>query len=139
MPILIVQHLHCTDGGRFARQLNGNVPLTVTEPCDKEEIVSAHVYVAPADYHLFVEKAETVALSTDERVNWSRPSIDVLFESAARVWGAGLIGVVLSGANRDGAAGIRMIADHGGLTIAQNPKTAERPEMPLAAIKEAPV
>ena len=134
LPVLLVQHLHRDDQGAFARHLAGAVPLPVVEPCDKELISSGHVYVAPAGYHMLVEGDGAIALSTEEKVNWSRPSIDVLFESAARVWGDRVVAVILSGASNDGAAGIQSIKAAGGLTIAQSPVTAEYPLMPQAAI-----
>jgi two-component system chemotaxis response regulator CheB len=135
----VAQHLHRSDRGGFARHLDRRIGLAVAEAHDKEEVRGGRVYVAPANYHMLVERDGTLALSVDGQVNWSRPSIDVLFESAARVWGPGLIGIVLSGANHDGAAGMRLIADAGGLAVAQDPATAERPEMPRAAIEEAGV
>jgi two-component system chemotaxis response regulator CheB len=91
------------------------------------------VYLAPADYHLLVEKGE-FQLSVDDQVRHSRPSIDVLFETAADAYGPNLIGIVLTGANEDGAAGARRIKKRGGLVIAQDPKTAEATQMPEAAI-----
>lgn len=100
---------------------------------DKEPLRAGCVYLAPADYHLLVEDG-SLALSTDDLVQYSRPSIDVLFESAADEYGSGVIGVLLSGANPDGAAGIRRIKQRGGTTMAQDPATAVRPEMPRAAI-----
>jgi two-component system chemotaxis response regulator CheB len=100
---------------------------------DKEAIEPRHVYLAPPDYHLLVEPG-SFALSTDERVQHARPSIDVLFESAADAYGERVIGIVLTGANEDGAAGLRRIADRGGLAIVQDPATAERRAMPDAAI-----
>ncbi len=139
LPVLAVQHLHPSDKGGIAVQLNRRTTLEVSEPCDKEEIRPGHVYFAPANYHMLVERNGTIALSVDNKVNWSRPSIDVLFESAARVWKARLIGVILSGTNNDGTAGMRMIGERGGLLIAQDPATAERPEMPRSAIEEAEI
>ena len=137
LPILVAQHLHPGDGGSAAAHLDRVAALAVSEVCDKEAIRPGHVHVAPADYHLLVEREETLALSVDEKVNWCRPSFDVLFESAARVWGAALIGVIFSGSNHDGAEGMRAVAEHGGLAIAQTPGSAEYPEMPRAAISVA--
>jgi two-component system chemotaxis response regulator CheB len=137
LPILVVQHLHATDDGRFAAHLGDLTTLEVVEPCDKEPIVAGQVYVAPANYHMLVETDETIALSIDERVNHSRPSIDVLFESAAHVFGARLIAVILSGASHDGALGMCAVNAHGGLAIAQDPEGAEHPVMPRAAIQAA--
>lgn len=139
LPILVVQHLHSTDDGAYAQQLDATVPLPVREADDKQPIHAGHVYVAPANYHLLVERTNTLALSVDKRVNSCRPSVDVLFESAARAWGDSLIGVVLSGAGHDGAAGMRTIADRGGMTIVQDPASAQSPEMPRAAIERARV
>ena len=134
LPVLVVQHLHSSDEGSFARYLAGTTQLDVVEPCDKERIESGCVYVAPANYHMLVEKDGAIALTVDERVNWSRPSIDVLFESAARVWGRSLIAVILTGANADGAKGMQAVKKAGGHTIAQDPASAKIPVMPKAAI-----
>ncbi len=134
LPVLVVQHLHPRDDGSFARHLARSTPLQVVEPCDKEPIEGGRVYTAPANYHLLVERDGTIALSIDERVNWSRPAIDVLFESAACVWRAAVVAVILSGASSDGAEGMRAVKAAGGLTIAQDPAGAEHPVMPQAAI-----
>jgi len=134
LPVLIVQHLHHSDNGSFARHLDGITTLKVVEPCDKEKILPSFVYLSPANYHMLVERCGSVALSVDERVKWSRPSIDVLFESAALAWGKRLIAVILTGANDDGASGMLAVRRLGGLTIAQAPESAEYPMMPQAAI-----
>jgi two-component system chemotaxis response regulator CheB len=134
LPLLAAHHLHKTDGGRFAQHLDSRARITVTEAVDKQAIEPAHLYVAPADYHLLVERGGTLALSIDPKVNWARPSIDVLFESAARVWADRLVGVLLSGANDDGARGLKVIRGLGGLCIAQDPGTAESATMPRSAI-----
>jgi two-component system chemotaxis response regulator CheB len=114
--------------------------LSVREPEDKEPIVRGTVYVAPPDYHLLVERAEdgraTCALSTEAPVGYSRPSIDVLFESAADVFGERLIGIVLTGANHDGTRGLARIKELGGYTLVQDPASAESRTMcegPIAA------
>ena len=120
--------------GSFARYLTGTTQLGIFEPSDKERIDSGCVYVAPANYHMLVETDGSIALTVDERVNWSRPSIDVLFESAARVWGKSLIAVILTGANADGAKGMQAVWKAGGHTIAQDPASARIPVMPQAAI-----
>jgi two-component system chemotaxis response regulator CheB len=137
LPILVALHLHKTDGGRFAEHLAARAAIAVSEACDKEVIEPAHLYVAPADYHLLVERGGSIALSIDPKVNWSRPSIDVTFESAARAWADAVIGVILSGANDDGARGMKVIADLGGACIAQDPDTADSPVMPRSAIELA--
>lgn len=134
LPILAVQHLHPRDNGSFAAHIARSVRLPAAEPCDKERIERGHLYTAPANYHMLVERDGTVSLSVDGRVNWSRPSIDVLFESASLAWGKSVISVILSGANADGTKGMRTIKEAGGLTIAQDPATAEYPVMPKAAI-----
>ncbi len=134
LSVIVVQHLHPLEGGYLPEFLNRKCPLPVEGVEDKTPILKGHVYIAPANYHLLVERDERFSLSIDARVNYSRPSIDVLFESAARVWGSGLIGIVLTGANQDGTFGLRRIKECGGLTIAQDPGTAETPFMPRAAI-----
>ena len=134
LPILVVVHLHHSDGGALAEHLGQLSPLPVVDPGDKESILPGRVYVAPANYHMLVERQGVIALSTEERVNWSRPSIDVLMESAAHVWGQGLIAIVLSGANADGAQGLVAVKAAGGLTIAQNPAEASYEVMPQAAV-----
>jgi two-component system chemotaxis response regulator CheB len=109
----------------------------VVEVEDKDLIAPGRVYLAPPDYHLLVEPG-SFALSVDERVQYARPSIDVLFESAADAYGERVIGVVLTGANADGAAGLARIAKRGGAAIVQDPETAEAREMPAAALAAAP-
>ncbi len=135
LPLLLVLHLPADDAGSFALHLAQVSRLPVVEPCDKQRIEGRHVYTAPANYHMLVERGGHVALSVDERVNWSRPSIDVLFESAAGAWGRELVAVILSGANADGAMGLLAVKAAGGHTLAQDPAGAASPLMPLAAIK----
>ncbi len=134
VPIAIAQH-RGPDSLRGALQaaLQRHLARPVVEAADKDPIEPGHVYVAPPDYHLLVEVG-SFALSVDERVQHARPSIDVLFESAADAYGAGVIGVVLTGANADGAAGLARIAARGGVAIVQDPETAEAREMPEAAL-----
>lgn len=134
LPVLLVQHLHPDDDGLFAGHLSLASPLPVSEPFDKEEIRPGHVYVAPANYHMLVEHGGTVALSTDEKVHWSRPSIDVLFESAAHAFGRTVIAVIMTGASEDGSQGIRTIKSQRGFIIAEDPITAEFPFMPRSAV-----
>jgi two-component system chemotaxis response regulator CheB len=113
--------------------LQGRCALPVVEVDDKDPIEPGHVYLAPADYHLLVEPGY-FALSTDEPVRFSRPSIDVLFETAADAYGEQVVAVVLTGANDDGCRGVLAVKAAGGLVIAQDPTTAERDEMPQGAI-----
>ena len=119
--------------GMMATVLATETALEVDDAEDKLEMRPGRVYLAPPDYHLLVEP-DAFALSVDEHVQSSRPSIDVLFESAADSFGERVIAVVLTGANEDGAAGVARVRARGGLTLAQDPATAERPEMPAAAI-----
>jgi len=119
--------------GVLEELLQQHVQRPVTEPHDKELLERCHVYVAPADYHLLVENGH-FALTTESRVQHSRPSIDVLFESVAAAYRERAIGIVLTGANADGAAGLAAIKASGGVAIVQDPGTAERRTMPDAAI-----
>lgn len=138
-PVLIVQHLHHHSDNYLANYLNKLTRLSVKEADEKEMIQSNTVYLAPANYHLIVEEDKTLSLSTEDRVNYSRPSIDVLFESAAEVYGSHLIGIILTGANSDGTNGMIRIKEKGGLLIAQDPATAEVSTMPLSAIVQTDV
>jgi two-component system chemotaxis response regulator CheB len=137
LPVAVVQHRHRESDNLLARLLQDGTPLCVCEVEDKAPIVGGNVYIAPADYHLLVERGH-FALSVDEPVRYSRPSIDVTFASAADAYGDGVVGVVLTGANADGARGLRRIADRGGLPIVQSPSTAESPTMPSAALRAVP-
>jgi two-component system, chemotaxis family, protein-glutamate methylesterase/glutaminase len=105
---------------------------------DKEPIVGGTIYFATPDYHLLIERGRTFALSQDERVHFSRPAIDVLFETAAEAYGERLLGVVLSGANADGAAGLKAVAAAGGIAAVQALETAEVIAMPAAALQAVP-
>ena len=134
LPIIVVQHLSSTQDGYLFEHFNRRCALTVKEADEKERIQPGHIYFAPPGYHLLVERDETFSLSVDEKVNYARPSIDVLFVSAAHAWPGGLIGIILTGANHDGAHGMCVIQAHGGLTIAQDPATALHPVMPKAAV-----
>jgi two-component system chemotaxis response regulator CheB len=133
VPIVVAQHRHKRSNEGLPAHLRRVTHLPVVDADDKQWIQPGHVYLAPADYHLLVEKGE-LSLSVDEAVRYSRPSIDVLFESAADAYGAALIGVVLTGANEDGARGAKRIKRRGGVVIVQDPKTAEAATMPQAAI-----
>jgi two-component system chemotaxis response regulator CheB len=137
LPILVVQHRLAGSDDYITKNLNQICALQVKEAEEKEALKAGCVYIAPADYHLLVERDETLSLSVDEKVNYSRPAIDVLFESAAYVWSSGLIGIVLTGANSDGAKGLASIKQQGGTAIVQNPETAEHSTMPKAALASA--
>ncbi len=132
--IMVVQHLYPQSDSGLHRFLSSYSALPVIEVQDKMALQPGAIYTAPANYHTLVETDETVALTVDDKWNYSRPSIDILFESAARVWTTGLVGIVLTGANYDGAAGLKAIKQFGGMTLVQDPATAEFPAMPNAAI-----
>lgn len=135
LVIIVVQHRRADSSGDFVSLLNACTALPVEEAQDKQSIQAGHVYTAPANYHLLAETTKSLALNIDEPVNYARPSIDVLFESAARVWGDELIGILLSGANADGAEGLSLVKKFGGLTLVQDPASTQASAMPLAAIK----
>ncbi|MEA2194223.1 MAG: two-component system, chemotaxis family, protein-glutamate methylesterase/glutaminase [Solirubrobacteraceae bacterium] len=136
--VVIAQHRQ-NDGrdGALERLLDARCALAVAEAEDKQALVPGAVVVAPADYHLLVER-DAVSLSVDEPLHFSRPSIDVLLGSAADAYGDRVAGVILTGANADGAVGLAKIAARGGVAIVQNPATAERREMPDAALWSTP-
>jgi two-component system chemotaxis response regulator CheB len=129
-----VQHRDERSDGYFIDYLAKISAVSVSEAEDKEPLRPGHVYIAPAGYHLLIEPDYSVSLSVDPRVKCARPSIDVLFESAAEAFRGALIGVVLTGANADGAAGLKAIKERGGLTIVQNPENAVADGMPRAAL-----
>jgi two-component system chemotaxis response regulator CheB len=132
--IVVVQHRGPeSQRGLLELLLQEHVERRVSEPDDKQPIEPGRVYVAPSDYHLLVENGH-FALSVEERVNYARPSIDVFFEAVADAYGDRAIGVVLTGANDDGAAGLAAIKARGGVAIVQDPGTAARRTMPDAAI-----
>ena len=134
LPIVLAQHRHPdTDERTLVELLGLRVNRTVLDAEDKTPIRPGHVYIAPPDYHLLVQRG-SLALSVDERVQYARPSIDVLFESAAYAYGPGVIGIVLTGANRDGAAGLARIKERGGVAVVQDPEGSARRAMPDAAI-----
>lgn len=135
-PVLIVQHMSPLSDNYMTRMFNELSPLTVKEADEKELVLPGTVYVAPPDYHLLVEADHTLSLSMEEKVNYSRPSIDVLFETAADVYGSNLMGIILTGANADGANGLLSVKRKGGLTVVQQPDDAESPTMPRAAIEK---
>lgn len=135
VPIVVAQHRYRTSGEALPNFLRRHSKLSVVDAVDKQWIKRGHVYLAPADYHLYVDRGGELSLSVDAAVSYSRPSIDVLFESAADAYTSGVIGVVLTGANADGARGAHRIKQRGGFVVVQDPKTAESAEMPEAAIK----
>jgi two-component system chemotaxis response regulator CheB len=135
LPIIIVLHIGEHNNTTFISHMNAACALEIKEAESNEPISPSVVYFAPPNYHLQVENDFTLSLSIAEKLNFSRPSIDVLFESAAWVYTKNLIGVILTGANSDGAIGLKTIKDLGGTTIVQNPDSAISPVMPRAALK----
>ena len=134
VPVVIVLHILGTRPSRLPEVLAHKTVLPVEEAEDKARVAPGVVYVAPPNYHLLIERDHAFALSADEPVHFSRPAIDVLFESAAEAYGEGLVGVILTGANEDGARGLSTIAQAGGLAIVQSPEEAQVAAMPIAAI-----
>jgi two-component system chemotaxis response regulator CheB len=135
IPVLVVVHIPADGSDLLAPLFQAKCRVVVKEAEDKEPILPGFVYFGPSDYHLLVEADRTVSLSVDEPVLYSRPSIDVLFESAADAYSAGLVGVILTGANEDGAAGLRAIAAVGGVALVEDPAAAFAPTMPSAALE----
>ncbi|MBZ0241604.1 MAG: chemotaxis protein CheB [Bacteroidales bacterium] len=133
-PVIVTQHLSSSSDNYLVHFLNQFTHLTVKEADEKETVSRGHVYIAPPNFHLLVEEDFTLSLTVEEKVNFARPSIDVLFETAAEAYKNQLIGIILTGANHDGAKGIVQVKQKGGYTIAQKPDTAEAPAMPQAAI-----
>ncbi|MBS7232118.1 chemotaxis protein CheB [Flavobacterium psychroterrae] len=132
--IVLVVHRKSTDDQTLEDliSLKSSIPFKLTE--DKVPLLPGYVYVAPSNYHLLFEKNETMSLDISEKINYSRPSIDVSFESAAEIFGSSLVGILLSGSNSDGTQGLKMIKDAGGTIAVQNPLSADMPFMPNNAI-----
>jgi len=137
-PVVIAQHRSArSDDTVLGALLDGRSHLKIRDAEDKDELRAGVVLIAPPDYHMLIDPG-VVALSTEAPVAFSRPSIDVLFESAADAYGSDVVGVILTGSNADGARGLEAIQRRGGLAIIQDPATAERPEMPQAARDAVP-
>jgi two-component system chemotaxis response regulator CheB len=137
LPVLVVVHIPADRSDLLALLFRSKCRLAVKEAEDKEPILPGFIYFGPSDYHLLVEADRSVSLSADEPVFFSRPSIDVLFESAADVYGAGLVGVILTGANEDGARGLRAVSEAGGAALVEDPAEAFAPTMPRAALAQS--
>ncbi len=133
LSVIVVQHVHPRQSGLALFYQDGALPAKDAD--EKEPIFPGVIYFAPPNYHLLVEDDFTFSLSIDPKVNFSRPAVDVLFESAADAYGAGLIAVVLGGSNRDGVEGLQYVKRRGGLTVVQNPRDADSRFAPQAAIK----
>ena len=134
-PVMVVVHVPADPPSYLVQTFSHRSTLPVLEPDAGERILGGHVYVAPPGYHMLVEDDHTVALSIEAAVRFSRPSIDVLFESAAWVHREHLLALLLSGANEDGVSGLEAVRALGGLAWVQAPDTASSPQMPYAAIK----
>lgn len=137
VPVIAVVHLPPRRTSLLPELFRSCCHAPVCEPLDKQPVTAGTIWFAPADYHLSIEPDRRFALSIDPPVNYSRPAIDVLFESAADAYGAGLTAVVLSGANDDGAAGAAAVRQNGGRVYVQHPGQAIAPTMPEAAIRQA--
>lgn len=137
VPVVVVQHRGTDSEGLLGELLQDATDLSVCEVEDKDPLTPGTVHVAPANYHMLVEYGH-LSLTIDEPVRFSRPSIDVMFSSAADTYQSAAIGVVLTGANEDGARGLAHIAARGGQALVQDPKTAEIPIMPAAAVRAVP-
>ena len=137
-PVVAVIHVPARPASRLPLVLREHCALEVREADDKEPLSPGTVYVAPAGYHLLLERGPSLALSVDVPVSFSRPSIDVLLESAAHALGPDVCGVILSGANSDGAEGLRAIRDAGGVALVQDPDEALLATMPAAALRRCP-
>ncbi len=137
--LLIVVHLPRERPSLLVEIFQRRCAVAVREAQDKEPLEPGTVYFAPPDYHMLVEKNHHIALSADEPVHYSRPSIDVLFESAADAYGERLLGIILSGGNEDGASGLQAIHRAGGVTVVQQPDSAKAPAMIVSALQRGPV
>jgi two-component system chemotaxis response regulator CheB len=138
-PVFIVVHLPRERPSLLVEIFQRRCALPVREADDKEPIEPGTVYFAPPDYHMLLEKSRQIALSTEEPVHYSRPSVDVLFESAADVYRERLLGVILTGANEDGSSGLHAIHKAGGVTVVQQPDSAKVPLMVVSALQRSPV
>jgi two-component system, chemotaxis family, protein-glutamate methylesterase/glutaminase len=137
IPVVVVQHRHRQSDQMLTTLLQDRTAAIVCEIEDKAPIEAGRIFVAPADYHVLIEE-DGFSLTIEEPIRYSRPSIDLTFSSAADSFGSAAIGAILTGANADGAEGLRRIAERGGLALVQEPVTAESPAMPAAALKAVP-
>ncbi|GAB6041046.1 chemotaxis protein CheB [Endothiovibrio diazotrophicus] len=134
LPLVVVQHLHPQGGEFLAASLDGRCRLRVKQADEKEALIAGTAYLAPPNYHLLIEADATLSLSLEGPVRYSRPSVDVLFDSAVEAFGGAVIGMVLTGANDDGARGLKRIKEAGGVALVQLPQSADYDSMPLAAL-----
>ncbi|MBC7391445.1 MAG: chemotaxis protein CheB [Opitutaceae bacterium] len=139
LPIIVVMHRQKNVESSLCSVIKKNTRLSIKEITDKERIHPGTIYLVPANYHVFIEKDKTFSLDVSENVLFSRPSIDIVFESAALVFRKKLIGILLTGANSDGSQGLKTISEMGGLTIVQDPMEAISKTMPMSAIEKVKV
>lgn len=139
LPVIIVHHTRPDSDDFLAKYLDKKCSLRVKQAEEKEPVMPGVIYLAPPNYHLQIEMDRTFSLSVEERVNFARPAIDVLFETAAEVYGSKLVGVVLTGASTDGTMGLMKIKAAGGISVVQDPRTAEAEIMPKSAISAGEV
>jgi two-component system chemotaxis response regulator CheB len=139
LPVFLILHRNSIFESSLEELLATRTTLSIKEVEEKEPILPGTLYLCPADYHVLVEKDHSFSLDYSERVHYSRPSIDVSFRSAADVYGPGLIGLLLSGGNADGAEGLQYIQEKGGITVVQDPSTADVPYMPRYALSRMEV
>lgn len=135
IPIVVAQHRLAQADDGLDESMQSGFALPITDVTDKEPLLGGAIYLAPSDYHTLID-GKSLALSTEDPVNFARPSIDILFESAADSYGDSLIAVILTGANDDGATGVHRVKELGGYTIVQDPGSAARREMPDAALAQ---
>jgi two-component system, chemotaxis family, protein-glutamate methylesterase/glutaminase len=135
VPVFVVQHITHDSDSYFIKMIKDHCQVNVKEACHTEEIIPGVIYFAPPDYHLAVENDKSLAISHEDKVNYCRPSIDILFETAADVYTNGLTGILLTGSNTDGSRGLKYIQTHGGRTIVQSPSDAMMSEMPESALR----
>lgn len=138
LPVIVVVHLPADKDSLLVELFTTKCFMLVKEAEDKEPVQPGVIYFAPPDYHLQIEKEKYFSLSSEEPVFFSRPAIDILFETAADSYGSGLIGIILTGANNDGANGLKTIREAGGIAIVQSPSSAYAAAMPLGALDECP-
>jgi two-component system chemotaxis response regulator CheB len=134
IPVLVILHRNSSFDSALEELFFSKTAMVTKEVEEKEKPVAGTVYLCPADYHVLIEKDHSFSLDYSERVHFSRPSIDVSFKSAADAYGAGTIAVLLSGGNADGAEGLAYVKEQGGVTVVQDPGTADVPYMPQHAI-----
>jgi two-component system chemotaxis response regulator CheB len=139
LPVLVVLHRNNAFESSLEELLSSRTDLPIKEVEEKEPVLPGTIYLCPADYHVLLEKDFSFSLDYSERVHFSRPSIDVTFRSAADVYGPGLISLLLSGGNVDGTEGLQYVQDRGGVTVVQDPQTADVPYMPQQAISRVKV